>query len=111
MIRKIAVHRVWDALSKKKYAMQVVEIDSETHLVKRIYPLTEEIGNTEWWGGLMIISPTEPSLPEPEERLDSYFGRIGVSGRRSQVKMHAFHITGLNITDRRFAPVSRIARV
>ncbi len=79
MIRRIAVHRVWNVCECSCRNMQVVEVDAVTHCVKRVYPLVEEIRNTEWWGGLMIVSPVPPLPPKAEEDFNTYVQRMRIS--------------------------------
>lgn len=88
--------------------MQVVEVEAETHRVCRFYPFTEEIRNTEWWGGVIIISPVVPLLPESGETFEAYATRILVAETESCTDDCAYYVTGYSIADRRFGPASRI---
>lgn len=111
MIRRIAVHRVWKASDSSWNAMQVVEIEADTHRVCRIYPFAEEIRNTEWWGGVVIVSPVVPLLPESGETFEAYTTRILAAEAESSADDRAYYVTGYSIADRRFGPVSRITLI
>lgn len=111
MIYRIAVHRVWSSRWKEWRSMQVVEVDADTHLVQQIYPFTEELRNTEWWGGLMILSVITPLQPEGGEPLEVYAERIRQAEEEEKAECHAFYVTGFSIADRCFSPVSHIKLV
>lgn len=111
MIRRIAVHRVWDALDRKELHMQVVEVDTGTHRVLRVYPFAEEIRNTEWWGGLILLSSAVPPRPEAEECLEGYAGRMEAAGGAGRPERYAFYVTGFSLADRRFTSAVRITRI
>lgn len=111
MIRRIAVHRVWKASDSSWHAMQVVEVETDTHRVCRMYPFVEEIRHTEWWGGMIIVSPVVPRMPEPGETFEAYTTRIRLAETAFSTDDCAYYVTGFSIADRRFGPVSRITRI
>lgn len=111
MIRRIAVHRVWNVRERSCRDMQVVEVDAATHCVERVYPLVEEIRNTEWWGGLMIISPVLPLLPEAEEDFQAYTRRMNVPEGEDEAREYAFYVVGFRLADSCFGAASRMTRV
>lgn len=111
MIRRIAVHRVWNVRERSCRDMQVVEVDAATHCVERVYPLVEEIRNTEWWGGLMIVSPVLPLPPKAEEDFNTYVQRMRISEGKGDVREYAFYVVGFRLASNCFGTDIHMSRV
>lgn len=111
MILRIAVHRVWHSQWEEWRSMQVIELDTDTHRVLNVYPFTEEPRNTEWWGGLVILSTVLPLEPNGGEGFDAYIRRAGLLKEEKLAECYAFYVTGFSIADRRFLPAGRIKRI
>lgn len=108
-MRAIAVHRVYDVEEEAMYVQQVVEIDAQGY-VTRVSPLTEEVRQTEWRGGLLILSPVEPAGILSGEMFLHYKLRITLSvcTERGKNRKRAYLLTPFNVADMEFTPSTRI---
>lgn len=108
-MRAIAVHRVYDVEEEAMYAQQVVVIDAQGY-VTDVSPLTEEIRQTEWRGGLLILSSEKPADILPDETFLHYKSRITLSGctEREKGRKRAYLLTPFNVADMEFTPSTRI---
>lgn len=108
-MRTIAVHRVYDVEEETMYAQQVAVIDAQGYVTK-VFPLTEEVGQTEWRGGLLILSPIKPADILPDETFLHYKSRIALPTctERGTNRKRAYLLTPFNVANMEFTPSTRI---
>ena len=68
-MRRVAVHRVWVASTRQLLSWQVVEVNERGEAVS-CHPFSEETVRTEWWGGLLVLSPVTCRLRRGEPFAD-----------------------------------------
>lgn len=105
-MKRFAAHRLYLASEKKMLAMQVVELDEQgdVHLV---FPLEEEIRQTEWLGGMIVIAAEMPQHV-PDESFSAFLARLSDA---SESRMRAWHIMFFDMAAMEFTLHSRIIRL
>lgn len=103
-MRKVATHRVYDAVTGKTFSKQVVELDNQGYVVK-IYPFSDEIRYTEWLGDIIIVSPSElPAISSDEsysqykERISSFIHPIGEESLKKAYWLTPFNVSSMDFT-------------
>ena len=85
-----------------------VEIDSVTHQVVRSFQLTEEIRQTEWKGGLILLCNVQPVRKEGEN-FQTFIDRLYLEEMKSDnVSQKAYHVTAFNVGSMEFTTQSKI---
>ena len=56
MVRRVGVHKLYHVFTGRVDSYCVIELDGDS-VVCNVYSLTEEIEQTEWLGGMAIVSP------------------------------------------------------
>lgn len=86
----------------------VVEIDCSTHHVVRVFQLSEEIRQTEWKGGLIIVCKVQPVRKEGEN-FNKFIDRLHLEEMKAEnTFLKAFHVTAFNVSLMEFTHESRI---
>lgn len=108
-MKRIATHRVYDAEEGKIFSHQVVEVNEQGEVI-RIYPLTGEVRQTEWWGGMIILYPA--LLPErlPDETFSHYGSRIvsSLKALKEKGEKKAYWLSSFNVSEMEFTPETHI---
>lgn len=106
-MKRFAAHKLYWASRGELRSMQVVELD-DTGLVTGTFPLLEEVRNTEWIGGVIVIASQKPERVAGESFADFC---TRVSGREKQAASSsgfAYFITQFDVAGMGFTPASRI---
>ena len=107
-MKRYAANRVCIASNWTILRNGVVELDEASHVVARTFQLDEEIRQTEWKGGLILICKEPPHLTEGED-FKSFMERIHREEEKTEKQLlYAFHVTAFNVSDMQFTPASRI---
>lgn len=103
-MKRYAANRVYKASSQSLQRNQVVEIDDHTHEVVNVFTLEEEIRNTEWLGGIIIIASSCP-LTIAGEKFSTFLTRLPQTISSLE---HAYHISAFDVNSMEFTAESRI---
>lgn len=89
------------------YSKYVVELE-ENDTVKVYFPLKEEISETQWIGGVIILSPLSDLEIFREETFVCFLKRSIVE---TNVPIYAWYITGFNLKKEEFTTTSKAVRL
>lgn len=105
----IATHRVYDVEKETVFSHQIIKLDEQGEVVQ-ICPFTEEIRQTEWLGGIIILFPDR--LPDilPAEDFTHYKERITsfLHTRKERGEKKAYWLSPFNVADMEFTPETHI---
>ena len=105
-MKRFAANRVCYVFSQIMLRNQVVEVDEKNHQVIRVFSLEEEIRQTEWLGGLILISADCPERIAGES-FATYLQKIK-SLQTEDSSLYAYHITAFDVNSMEFTTESRI---
>lgn len=107
-MKRFAANRICLVTSKQIFRNQVIEVDEESHQVVSRFDLTEEVRQTEWKGGIILVSPISFER-ENNEGFKTCLERISAEvGLTDYSRLYAFHVTSFNVSLMEFSPNSRI---
>lgn len=108
-MRRIAAHRIYHISNKAITCLplHVVSIDDEGN-VSDIVSLQEETAQTEWFGGILLITPSY-SPPQTNESWQAYLVRLQKKVVNSTSK--AYHIPDFDFESEEMTKHSRITKL
>ena len=107
-MKRFAANRVYIATTEAMYRNYVVEIDETTHQVIRTFRLEEEIRQTEWKGGIILLLESCPERMDGET-FAQFQTRINKIERRPEnTSLYAYHITAFDVNSMEFTVDSHI---
>ena len=106
-MKRFAANRVCLVAEKAFFRNYVVEVEEVTHQVIRYFCLHEEIQQTEWKGGIILISSAVPNRIEGESFQD-FLDRISKEEVDKIHGCYAYHITAFDVNSMEFTTQSRI---
>ena len=109
MCRRVAANRVLLAGRKEILSNYVLEIDAQGHVVDG-YPLAEELSRTEWFSGLIVVSPNLP-VRENEETFTSFYERLSAIPFSENASCSVYAVSDFDVSRMEFTGKSRIFRV
>lgn len=106
-MKRFAAHRVYFALHDELCVMQVVELD-DAGKVASIFPLLEEVRNTEWIGGVIIVASKKPEYFSGGSFADFCHQLHHLEIQAASEVFFAYHITQFDVAGMKFTPASQI---
>lgn len=110
-MRRYAANRVFSVTDQIMFRNWVVEVDDKTHFVERTFGLKEEIRQTEWKGGIIIICGQCLARDEGEKFADFLKKITAYQHPLLDSKIYAYHITAFDVNAMEFTKESRIIRL
>lgn len=110
-MRYYAAHRIWLTGHEEMLSMCRVGVDADHHVVL-VEPFEGEPRQTEWLGGIIIVSPVLPER-EADEGFFRFCDRLrtSIGSCTSMGTMYAFHVSPFRVREMEFAPESRFRRL
>ena len=105
-MKRFAANRVCYVSTQTMLKNHVVEVDEKNHQVIHVFGLEEEIRQTEWLGGIILISADCPERTAGES-FATYLQKIK-SLQIEGSSLYAYHITAFNVNLMEFTTESRI---
>lgn len=104
-----ASHYLWHAGQNRLFRMQRIGLEASSHHFVSMEPLEEEVRQTQWLGGLVVLAPCQPEVREGEP-FPHFCLRVSqsVTGGES---LYAFHVTGFDLQAMKFTSKSRLVRL
>lgn len=107
-MKRFAANRVCWVPTQQMFRNQVVEVDEPSHCVRSLFGLEEEIRQTEWKGGIILVCPSCPYRNNGES-FKSFLERIYEDfGTSTNSPLYAYHITAFDVNSMEFTQESRI---
>ena len=108
-MKRFAANRVCLVAEKEILRNYVVEVDEVTHQVIRYFCLHEEIQQTEWKGGIILITSAMPNRVEGDS-FQEFLDRISKEeeGKIHGMLCYAYHITAFDVNSMEFTTKSHI---
>lgn len=104
-----ASHYLWHAGQNQLFRMQRIGLDASSHVFLSMESLEEEIHQTQWLNGLIILAPCQPEVREGESFHDFCQRLVPlVTGGEA---LYAFHVSGFNLQKMEFTSRSRLQRL
>lgn len=104
-----ASHYLWHAGQDKLFRMQRIGLEVSGHIWVSVEPLKEEIGNTQWLGGLIILAASNPELMKGETFQE--FRVRTASAVTGDQPLYAFHVPFFDLQKMEFTGRSRLVRL
>ncbi len=104
--RRIAANRVFFIGTNKILKNYVLEFDVEGY-VSTAYLLEEELCNTEWFGGLIIVAPCFP-VREKDETFASFYERYSFFPVPDTARCRAYTVNEFDVFHMEFVNDCRI---
>lgn len=105
-MKRFAAHRLYLASERKMLVMQVVELDDLGN-VNRIFPLAEEVRQTEWIGGIIVVT-AENLQSVRDQSFRVFLSRLSA---KPEKEIKAWHVTSFDVSAMEFTSCSRIVRL
>ena len=107
--RRVAANRIFFVGTKTILVNWVVNFDSQGYVADS-YCLTEELCSTEWFSGLIVVSPFPP-VREEGETFTSFYERYSVASVGKGASCRAYAVSGFDVYHMEFTEESRIFRL
>ena len=104
-----ASHYLWHAGQNRLFRMQRIGLEASSHRFVSMEPLKEEVRQTQWLGGLVVLAPCQPEMREGEP-FPHFCLRVSQSVAEGET-LYAFHVPGFNLQAMEFTPESRLVRL
>lgn len=104
-----ASHYLWHAGQDKLFRMQRIGLDASSHVFLSMEPLEEEVRQTQWLNGLIVLAPFHPE-PREGESFRDFCLRIARSVEAGGT-WYAFHVSGFDLQLMEFASRTRLVRL
>lgn len=104
-----ASHYLWHAGQNQLFRMQRIGLDVSSHVFLSMESLEEEVRQTQWLNGLIILAPCRTERRKGESFLD-FCQRVSqsVAGRE---ELYAFHVSDFDLRKMEFTSRSRLQRL
>lgn len=102
-----ASHYLWHAGQNRLFRMQRIGIDESLGFCVSMEPLNEEMRQTVWLGGLIVLAASSPEIRFGESFQDFCLRVSGVELRDTPLK--AFHVPAFDAVSMVFTGRSRVA--
>lgn len=102
-------HYLWHAGQDKLFRMQRIGLEVSGHTWVSMEPLEEEVRNTQWLGGLIILAASAPELRK-DETFQEFRARTASAVVGDQ-PLYAFHVSFFDLQKMAFTDRSRLVRL
>lgn len=109
MVWRVGVHKLYHVFTGRVDSYCVIEFDGDS-VVCNVYSLTEEIEQTEWLGGMAIVSPFFLKR-KAEETFASFCKRMKEAMEKNDLSafpVKAYYVFPFNLIQMEFDKNSRI---
>lgn len=104
-----ASHHLWHAGRDKLFRMQRIGLEVSDRTWVSMEPLEEEVRNTQWLGGLIILAASDSELRKGET-FQEFCTRIASEVVGDQ-PLYAFHVPFFDLQKMEFTNRSRLVRL
>lgn len=104
-----ASHYLWHAGQDRLFRMQRIGLEVSGHTWVSMEPLQEEVRNTQWLSGLIILAASAPDLRKGEMFQD-FRARVASAVDDGQ-PFYAFHVSFFDLQKMEFTEQSRLVRL
>ncbi|WP_417129576.1 hypothetical protein [Phocaeicola sp.] len=104
-----ASHYLWHAGQDRLFRMQRIGLEVSGHTWVSMEPLQEEVRNTQWLSGLIILAVSVPDLRKGEMFQD-FRARVA-SAVDDGRPFYAFHVSFFDLQKMAFTDRSRLVRL
>ena len=104
-----ASHYLWHAGQDKLFRMQRIGLEVSGHTWVSMEPLEEEVRNTQWLGGLIILAASAAELRK-DETFQEFRARTASAVVGDQ-PFYAFHVSFFDLQKMAFTDRSRLVRL
>lgn len=104
-----ASHYLWHAGQDKLFRMQRIGLEVAGRTWVSMEPLEEEVRNTQWLGGLIVLVASDSELRKGET-FQEFCARIASAVTGDQ-PLYAFHVPFFDLQKMEFTERSRLVRL
>ena len=104
-----ASHYLWHAGQNRLFRMQRIGLEASSHRFVSMEPLEEEVRQTQWLGGLVVLAPCQLERREGEP-FPHFCLRVSQSVAGEEA-LYAFHVPGFDLQAMEFTSRSRLVRL
>ncbi len=104
-----ASHYLWHAGQDKLFRMQRIGLEVAGRTWASMEPLEEEVRNTQWLGGLIVLAASDSELRKGET-FQEFRARIASAVTGDQ-PLYAFHVPFFDLQKMEFTEQSRLVRL
>lgn len=104
-----ASHYLWHAGQNQLFRMQRIGLDASSHVLFSMESLEEEVRQTQWLNGLIVLVPCQTERRKGEAFLN-FCQRVFQSVTGGEA-LYAFHVSDFNLQKMEFTSRSRLQRL
>lgn len=104
-----ASHYLWHAGHDKLFRMQRIGLEVSGRTWASMEPLEEEVRNTQWLGGLIVLAASDSELRKGETFQE--FRARTASAVTGDQPLYAFHVSFFDLQKMEFTERSRLVRL